>query len=172
MLPIKCAKPWLKPLMTTAALAALAGCASMPEGPSLMALPGTGKSFEQFQVDDGACRNFASYQVGGRTADNAAVDSGVRSAAVGTAVGAAAGAAIGGGQGAGVGAGTGLLVGSMAGAGAAQSSGYELQRRYDFAYTQCMYSKGNKVPVSGRFTTNQAPAPRASYPPPPPPPPY
>ena len=148
----------------------MAGCVSMPDGPSLMALPGTGKSFDQFQVDDGVCRDFASYQVGGRTADSAAMDSGVRSAAVGTAVGAAAGAAIGGGQGAGVGAGTGLLVGSMAGADAAQGSGYSLQRRYDFAYTQCMYSKGNKVPVSGRFSSGQAPR-AASYPPPPPPPP-
>lgn len=149
---------------------AVAGCVSMPDGPSLMALPGTGKSFDQFQVDDGVCRDFASYQVGGRTADSAAMDSGMKSAAVGTAVGAAAGAAIGGGQGAGVGAGTGLLVGSMAGADAAQSSGYSLQRRYDFAYTQCMYSKGNKVPVSGRFTAGQAPR-AAAYPPPPPPPP-
>ena len=149
---------------------ALAGCVSIPDGPSLMALPGTGKSFEQFQVDDGVCRDFANYQIGGRTADAAAMDSGVKSAAVGTAVGAAAGAAIGGGQGAGVGAGTGLLVGSMAGADAAQSSGYSLQRRYDFAYTQCMYGKGNKVPVSGRFSSAQGGR-AAAYPPPPPPPP-
>lgn len=149
------------------AAAAAAGCASMPDGPSLMALPGTGKSFAQFQADDGVCRNFAYYQVGGRSADDAAAESAVKSAAVGTAVGAAAGAAIGGGQGAGVGAGTGLLVGSMAGADAARGSGYALQRRYDMAYSQCMYGKGHKIPVSGRFTANAAPR-SAAYPPPPP----
>jgi len=158
-------------MLLVAAVGGLAGCVSTPSGPSLMALPGTGKNFEQFQMDDMTCRDFASYQVGGNSADNAAAESGLKSAAVGTVVGAAAGAAIGGGQGAGVGAGAGLLVGSAAGANAAQGSAYSLQQRYDFAYTQCMYSKGNKVPVSGRFTSNNAPRAKAAPPPPPPPPP-
>jgi len=156
-----------------AALSALllAGCASLPTGPSVMALPGTGKSFEQFRNDDAACRQYAQYQVGGG-ANQAAVDAGVRSAAVGTVVGAVAGAAIGGHEGAGAGAGTGLLVGSMAGAGAAQDSAYWSQRNYDHAYIQCMYAKGNRVPVSGAMSGGRSQPPAGSYTPPPPPPGY
>jgi len=155
-------------------LAFLAGCASAPTAPSLMALPGTGKSFEQFRYDDNDCRNYARQQTAG-TSD----DAGVRSAVVGTAVGAVAGAAIGGHQGAGVGAGTGLIVGSVAGSGASSNANYGSQRHYDNAYVQCMYGKGHKVPVSGNFTQSPAsqPAPAqsrierapAAVPPPPPP---
>lgn len=158
--------------------AALAtACASVPTGPSIMALPGTGKSFEQFRFDDAECRDYAQFQAGG-TAQAAADNAGVRSAAVGTAVGAVAGAAIGGHQGAGVGAGTGLIVGSMAGSNAGYSSGYGSQQRYDHAYVQCMYAKGDKVPVSGNFAQSApAPAPSSVPPsnvhtPPPPPPNY
>lgn len=160
------------------AVLALGACVSVPSGPSRMSLPGTGKSFDQFRLDDGECRQYASSQVGGSTPDQAAVDSGVKSAAVGTAVGAVAGAAIGGSHGAGVGAGVGLLGGSLAGSGAANASSYTLQRRYDAGYTQCMYAKGHRVPVSGRFAsanerprnyTPPPPPPSATTPPPPPP---
>lgn len=148
----------------------LGACVSVPSGPSRMSLPGTGKSFDQFRLDDHDCRQFASAQAGGGTPDAAAADSGVKSAAVGTAVGAVAGAAIGGSRGAGVGAGVGLLGGALAGTGAANASSYSLQQRYDIGYTQCMYAKGHKVPVSGQFTSaNDGPR-RYSTPPPPPPP--
>src|SRR5688572_3123340 len=152
-------------------LAVLAGCVTVPNGPSQMSLPGTGKSFDQFRFDDSDCRQFASAQVGGSNPNQAGADSGVTSAAVGTIVGAAAGAAIGGSSGAaGVGAGVGLLGGAMAGSSAAYASSYALQQRYDHGYTQCMYAKGHKVPVSGRLTSaNEAPA-RRHYAPPPPPP--
>jgi|ERR1035438_7560333 hypothetical protein len=156
----------------------LAGCASVPTGPSVMALPGAGKDFEQFRNDDAQCRQYAEYQIGGSGAQQAAVDAQVRGAAVGTLLGAVAGAAIGGHQGAGVGAGTGLLVGTMAGTGAAQSSAYGTQRNYDNAYVQCMYAKGEQVPVSRAMprSQGQAPADRAgaapAYLPPPPPPGY
>ena len=33
-----------------------AGCASAPTGPSVMVLPGSGKSMEQFQTEDARCR--------------------------------------------------------------------------------------------------------------------
>ena len=157
-------------LTAAASLLLLAGCASVPTGPSVMALPGTGKSFEQFRNDDAACRQYAHYQAGG--AGQAAADAGLSSAAVGTVVGAVAGAAIGGHEGAGAGAGTGLLVGSMAGAGAAQDSAYWSQRNYDHAYIQCMYAKGNQVPVSGAMTGSRRQTPAGSYYPPPPPPGY
>jgi uncharacterized protein YcfJ len=144
-----------------------------------MTLPGTGKSFEQFRADDGDCRQYSYVQVGGKTPNQAASDSGVKSAAVGTIIGAAAGAAISGGQGAAVGAGVGLAGGALAGTAAADQSSYGIQQRYDIAYTQCMYSKGHKVPVAGRFIsptpepagagTTLPPPPPPGNPPPPPP---
>ena len=154
-------------------LLALGACVTVPSGPSIMSLPGSGRSFDQFRADDYECRQFASTQAGGTTANQAATDSGVKSAAVGTAVGAAAGAAIGGsGNAAAAGAGAGLLVGALAGSGAANASSYTLQQRYDIGYTQCMYAKGHKVPVSGSFASAiDRPAPRYNTPPPPPPPP-
>jgi hypothetical protein len=143
---------------------ALAGCVTYPSGPSLMALPGSQMSFDQFRADDFACRDYASHSIGGTDAQQAAVNSQVGSAVLGTAIGALAGAAIDGRSGAGVGAGAGLLFGSAAGAGAADVSGRSLQHRYDIAYTQCMYAKGHKVPVAGRFTS--APATTGTPPPP------
>lgn len=152
-----------------AALVGLSACATRPTGPAVMALPGTGKSFDQFRFDEGGCRQYAYEQVGGVTPARAADESALRSAAVGTALGAAAGAAIDGGSGAATGAGVGLLAGGLAGAGAAHGSAYDAQHRYDNAYIQCMYAKGHKVPVRGGLTSSSSPAPRAYYPPPPPP---
>jgi hypothetical protein len=151
-----------------AALLALAGCVSMPAGPSMLVLPGTGKSFEQFRIDDFTCRQYASAQIGGQSAEQLANDSAARSALLGTAIGAVAGAAFDGSRGAAVGAGTGLLFGSAAGTGAAQTSAYGAQRRYDFAYQQCMYASGHRVPVSGRYATGRAEGYRTPPPPPPP----
>jgi hypothetical protein len=156
----------LSPLL---ALVMLGACTTVPSGPGVMVLPGTGKSFDQFRMDDGECRQFANMQIGGSTPNQAATDSGVKSAAVGTLIGAAAGAAMGGGQGAAVGAGVGLAGGALVGTGTADQSSYNLQRRYDFAYTQCMYAKGHKVPVSGRLMSSEPSAPAANTPPPPPP---
>ncbi len=150
-----------------AAALALGGCVSVPSGPSMLVLPGTGKNFEQFRADDLACRNYAYAHAGARTPDQAAADSGVRSAVVGTAVGALAGAAFDGSRGAAVGAGAGLLVGSAAGASAAQASSHSLQQRYDVAYQQCMYASGHRVPVYGRYAS-AAPGAYRHYPPPPP----
>jgi outer membrane protein OmpA-like peptidoglycan-associated protein len=163
---------------------AFSGCVTVPTGPNVQVLPGTGKSFEQFSVDDAICRQFAYEQAGGVTAQQAGQNAAVSSAIIGTAIGAAAGAAIGSasghvGSGAAIGAGTGLVVGSAAGSGYAASSYYEAQWRYDNAYVQCMYAKGHRVPVPGRFASaetsgpprrmQQLPPP-ADYPPPPPPP--
>ena len=160
----------MRKLLVPSVLAAslLVACASIPEGPSVMALPGTGKSFDQFRYDDVDCRGFAKFQIGGASPAEAANRSAATTAAVGTAVGAAAGAAFGGSSGAAIGAGSGLLIGSAAGAGAGETSAYGMQRRYDYAYIQCMYAKGHKVPVSGHLTS--APAGPSYVPPPPPPP--
>jgi hypothetical protein len=132
-------------------LVALGACTTLPSGPGVLVLPGTGKSFDEFKANEFECRQYASAQVGGTSPNDVAADNAVRNAAVGTAVGALAGAVIGGRQGAGVGAGTGLVVGAAAGSGTGEYSGRALQQRYDFAYLQCMYARGNRVPVSGRF---------------------
>lgn len=162
-------RPALKIAAAAGALLLLGGCVSMPTGPGVMVLPGTGKSFDQFRADDMDCRQYASSQMGGSGPDQAAESSGLKSAAVGTAVGAVAGAIVGGQRGAATGAGAGLIIGSAAGAGAAGSSQYTLQQRYDFGYQQCMYAKGHRIPTSGRFE-NSARRRSAVYTPPPPPP--
>jgi hypothetical protein len=129
------------------ALLGLGACAvTPPSGPTVMALPAAGKSLSAFQQDDYYCRGFASQQAG----YPAPGSSGVGAAAGGTLLGAAAGAAIGAlagnaGAGAAIGAGTGLVGGSAVGANNAQASQYGLQQRYNIAYTQCMYSRGNSV---------------------------
>src|SRR3954471_22799837 len=146
-----------KKLLLAALPLALGACVSMPSGPSMLVLPGSGKNFDQFRADDYDCRGYASSQVGGNTPSQAAEDSGVRSAALGTAIGAVAGAAIGGQQGAAVGAGTGLLVGGVAGTSAGSVSAGSTQQRYDYGYQQCMYSHGHKVPVNGRFASTEVP---------------
>src|SRR5258708_1703260 len=73
----------------------LGACVSMPKGPSVMVYPGSGKSFDQFRFDDVECRNFAEFQVGGKSSEDIAAESAAKSAVVGTAIGPAAGAALG-----------------------------------------------------------------------------
>jgi len=155
----------------------LAGCATVPTGPSVMVLPGSGKAFEQFQVDDALCRQWALQQTG-ITPGDAATQSGVGSAVIGTVVGAGLGAAIGAAAGnpalgAAVGAGAGLFGGTAVGANAAYASGTAVQYRYDVAYQQCMYAKGNQIPaaVQAPRSTRNVFVPRPPPPAPPPPPP-
>ncbi|SDH91343.1 YMGG-like glycine zipper-containing protein [Nitrosomonas sp. Nm132] len=155
----------------------LVACVHIPSGPSVMVLPGAGKSFDQFRSDDYLCKQYASQQSDGQTPRQASVSSGVESAAVGAALGAAAGAAFGGGRGAAIGAGSGLLAGSLSGSETARTSGYISQQRYDMSYIQCMYASGHRVPVAGQFlndpyvsqTTGPATQPSARSIPPPPP---
>ncbi len=144
----------------------LGGCATLPTGPSVMVLPGSGKTFEQFQTDDAICRQWAQQQIG-QNPQEAANQNTVAGAAVGTAVGAGLGAAISSpgntASGAAFGAATGLLIGAAAGSSSGQYYGYEAQRRYDIAYQQCMYLKGNVIP--GMIRTRPV---RRTPPPPPP----
>ncbi len=159
-------KRWVLCLGSAAVL--LGGCATLPTGPSVRALPAPGKPFEQFQAEDAGCRQWAAQQVGPPGApatQNTAVG-----AAVGTAIGAGLGAGLGAlaghvGTGAAIGAGVGLLGGAAVGANADQAAGRNAQRRYDAAYQQCMYAKGNQIPGAV-----QGPR-RPAMPPPPPPPP-
>jgi hypothetical protein len=150
----------------------LGACATVPTGPSVMVMPGVGKPFEVFQGDDAACRQWALTQ-SGTTPSEAATSSTVGGAALGTLLGAALGAAIGAAAGnpalgAAAGAGGGLLFGTAAGANAGFFSGASVQQRYDIAYQQCMYAKGNQIP--GMVQRAQRRGYVAGPPPPPPPP--
>ena len=133
---------------------ALGGCATMPAGPSVRVLPAPGKTFEQFQVDDSVCRQWAGQQAGSNAQETANRNT-ATSAVVGTALGAGVGAVLGAaagnaGAGAAIGGGSGLLIGTASGAGSGEYYASEAQRRYDNAYVQCMYAKGNQVPGTVR----------------------
>ena len=132
----------------------LAGCVTVPSGPTVMVLPGTNKSFDAFQADNSVCQQFALTSLGlnappgQQVADPAGANAAVGAALIGAAAGAAIGAVTGqAGQGAAIGAGTGLLFGSAAGANASSWNNVTVQRRYDNAFLQCMYAKGNQIPV-------------------------
>jgi hypothetical protein len=155
-------------VLIVCALMMLSGCATMPTGPNVAVLPAPGKPFEVFMADDTVCRQWAQQQIGGASPSQTANQNTATGAVVGTAVGAAIGVAIGAatgdaGAGAAIGGGVGLLGGTAMGSDAGASSSYQLQRRYDIAYQQCMYAKGNQIPGVVRRSTQ-------TYAPPPPPP--
>lgn len=156
-------------LVLLLAVIALSGCATIPSGPSVMVMPAPGKPFEAFRADDSVCRQWAMEQTG--MTPNDTVNENVASGAViGTLMGAGLGAAIGAASGnaatgAAIGAASGLLGGTAMASGPAYASGWEAQRRYDIAYQQCMYAKGNQIPGVMRASR------RAYWIPPPPPPP-
>ncbi len=127
------------------------GCATIPPGPSVMVMPGQGKPFEAFQSDDYNCRQWAQAQAGWQANETVnqnlaggAVAGGLLGAVAGALIGAASGDA---GPGAAIGAGAGLLAGTAMAHNQAYGSGWEVQRRYDNAYQQCMYAKGNQIPA-------------------------
>ena len=61
----------MKKLLVGIGVLALAGCASTPPpGPSVMVLPGTGKSFDEFRHDDHDCRGYAYVQSGAEGAES------------------------------------------------------------------------------------------------------
>jgi hypothetical protein len=161
---------------TLAALAlmpmlALGACQiAPPSGPTIVALPGPGKPFPQFQKDDDYCRGYAASrnQGAGQEAANQANNANA-TAVAGTLIGAGLGAALGSlsgnvGAGAAVGAGAGLLGGASVAGANAQQAADSLQGQYDAAYAQCMVGYGNTIETQ--------PAPYAYAPPPPPPPGY
>jgi hypothetical protein len=176
-------RPWNRTFLLLP-IAILAGCASPPPGPHVAVMPAPGKPFEVFAAEEQYCRSYAQQSIGGANAADAGNERAIGAAAVGTVIGAAAGSAMSGRHNqTGTGAGMGLIFGSAVGAGQGAAATQDLQRRYDIAYQQCMYAKGNQVPGT---TYRQAPAvvmppqyapppsyaPPVAYPPPPPPPPH
>jgi hypothetical protein len=59
------------PFLVAAVALLVAGCASIPNGPSVMVLPGSTKTWDQFQVDDADCRSYSSSVIGNKAAEDA-----------------------------------------------------------------------------------------------------
>jgi len=158
---------WRWSFLLCLAVLALSACATVPTGPNVRVMPGPWKPFEVFQSDDAVCRQWAAQQTG--TSPNDAVNQNLVTGGVfGTLAGAGLGALIGAaygnpGAGAAIGAASGLIGGTAVASGPAYGAGYAAQTRYDNAYVQCMYAKGNQIPG--------VMPPRRTYSPPPPPPP-
>lgn len=146
-------------LCSVLALAALTGCVAVPQGPTVAVMPGTSKSLDQFQADNGNCQQHAQSAIAGPTqaAYNQAGANVVGSAAFGALIGALFGSFTGdAGYGAAWGAGTGALFGSAGATNYGAASSYTLQQQYNAAYMQCMYTHGNQVParvVQRRYST-------------------
>lgn len=160
-------------LISASLLLALGACATAPVGPRVGVMPAPGKPFEVFVGEDQVCRQWAAHASGSGSTD-AGNQAWVNSAAAGTALGAVVGALAGGRDGAGTGAALGMVVGSAGGAEQSSMSSYDMQRRYDMAYQQCMYAKGNQVPgYRAQVMPSPPPAPPApsTHTPIPPPPP-
>ena len=152
-------------MLVIGVLLSLTGCIRPPLSPTVAVMPGPGKPFDLFAQEEQECRDYAKNQIGMDPA-KAELDNGVAGAAAGTLIGAAAGTAIGAvthniGAGAVVGGGVGLAEGTAIGTSNGYGTAQSLQRRYNIAYEQCMYAKGNQVPGA---------APRSMPPPMPPPP--
>lgn len=123
-------------------LLSLCACAAVPTAPTVLVLPGTGKSFAQFGRDDTVCRTFSGLQVKGVPPDQAALRSGLVSSRGGAA--------------------------AVSGLEPAEQVGETPQDLYNIAYIQCMYEQGHRVPVPGHVLFEDR---QDVYPPPPPPPP-
>lgn len=135
-----------------------ASCATQPTGPMVRVMPGPNKPFDVFVHEKTVCEDYAHDQVAGgaQAANNRALGA----TALGAVLGLGVGAATGSGRAATTGAVAGGAIGAAVGSDQSSHAGYSLQRRYDIAYSQCMYAKGNEVPGM-----------RAPMTPPPPPPP-
>lgn len=164
-----------RPVIALVAAAMLAaGCATVPTAPVVNALPGTGKTPAAFEKDAADCRLFAEGAASGQAqamndvAAGNAVATGAFGAATGAIIGSASSQA---GQGAAIGAGIGLLLSGIAAANASYAVNAQVQQRYDAAYLQCMYARGNQVPVRAGYrgpppVVRMAPGSPSAYPPP------
>jgi hypothetical protein len=126
-------------------------------GPTVQVMPGPGKSFEAFQYDQMACKQFAEQSVAGQaqSANNQAVGAAVLTTALGAGLGAATGSAWhAAGTGAAIGAGAGAATGAAIGSNMSSNAQMGIQGQYDNAFAQCMYSKGEMVPGYGPMMVN------------------
>lgn len=119
----------------------LTACVNIPTRPSILALPGSGKSFDQFRSDEYECWKYAYEQVRGIIPQKTFRASDAESASDGTGLDTATDADKGGGQG-------------TTKSSATRSSYINQQQQYDFSYIQCMYAKGHRVPVPVNITND------------------
>ena len=136
-------------IVSAGIVAMLAGCAATPMGPTVQVMPGPGKSFDVFQIDQANCKQYAASQVQGQAeaANNRAVGGALLATALGAGLGAGIGAAAGNvGAGAAVGATAAAAGGAAYGADASAQAQYGIQQQYDNAFAQCMYARGEQVP--------------------------
>jgi hypothetical protein len=133
-------------ITAAASVPVLAACVQMQVGPSIAVMPAPNKPFEVFQQDDQLCRGWAAHSIG-IPGNEVAAQTILASTVAGAVIGAVAGAVVGGDRGAGAGAAMGTVVGATQGTGQVGFTAFDTQRRYDIAYQQCMYAKGNIVPA-------------------------
>jgi hypothetical protein len=164
---------WYRRVIYCSALLVFSGCmTSVPMGPRVAVMPAPGKPFDLFMAEERMCRQYAQQAIGA-SPNEVASKNAIGATAAGVAIGTTLGALAGGREGAPVGAAVGLVAGSSAGSNQAAYASRDAQWRYDIAYEQCMYAKGNQVP--GYQLQQQIPPPppdtgyrqSAPYPPPP-----
>jgi hypothetical protein len=118
-----------------------------PSGPTVLAMPPAGKDLAVFQQEDGQCRSYAAATIGALPPGQATLPA-PGSSAVGTGratTALQASNATTGDAGATIGGAPGYAGDVAAGATYAASGAYDVQTRYNIAYTQCIYSSGNAV---------------------------
>jgi len=162
---------WYRRVFCCSVLFVVTGCVTnVPMGPRVAVMPAPGKPFDLFVTEEHMCRQYAEQAIGSSPNDVASKNA-VGTAAAGVAIGTAAGALLGGGhEGAATGAAVGLLAGSAAGTDQAAYASRDTQWRYDIAYEQCMYAKGNQIPGYPSQRQISPPPPGYKQPPPYPPP--
>lgn len=153
-------------IVAAGVLTLLSACAATPMGPTVQVMPGPGKTFDVFQIDQFNCKNYAQQQVQGQAEayNQRAVGGAVLTTVIGAGLGAAIGGAAGNaGAGAAIGAASGAAGGGIYGANATQNAQWSIQQQYDNAFSQCMYLKGEMVPGFAPLAAEAPP-----MPPPPP----
>ena len=142
-----------QPRIPLVALLLLAGCVSTPTGPMVMILPAHGKTLNVFHDDQIVCKNSASEEVAGEAGHADWMQAVVAGGA--TLLGAGIGGVAGGGKGALIGAGVGAAGGGAASYIPGSKAQSTIQQRYDAAYAQCMFTRGNQVPGFERAAKSQ-----------------
>jgi hypothetical protein len=136
-------------IITLPLVYAMLGGSATPRGPSTAVYVGKDKTFEQYQRNAEACREYVGTEVA--RASGQGIPPAVKTGAVAGMLGAATGAAIGAisgrpGGGAAIGAATGVTAGAGIGAMQAGQTGDKRQKQFDTAYGIYMDAAGHRAP--------------------------
>ncbi len=154
--------PRIPVLASLIAAVFISGCATAPMGPTALVMPAQGKPFEVFAQEQAMCKQFAGGEVDGDATMMNLKQFG--SAAISTALSAGLGAAVRGQRGAEVGGAMGAMVGAASASNGSARDQNNLQGRYNLAYTQCMYSRGNQIAGASSGAPRSAQGAKAGYP--------